>query len=202
MVCFIFQSGSLFCAILFMWELWFQTSNAIALVVIVYLVCATISGILLLGVVKSRPTYLIPFFWFQLFDFFFSLLSFLSSHNTRQSHSPLIGKFSSIVTWNSLIPTCIIFFKGYFLCVVWKCYRYLKIQGMVLPIQCNLVMAPPDTITKRPTTESVARTNRYERVALKSVTISKSEILFNIGNDEVPSYREAVPDEIGPGRLL
>lgn len=165
-----------------MGELWFQQSKsnppgamehhgrstAAALAVIVYLMCATVSGMLLFGVVKSRPSYLMPFFWIQLCDFFFSLPSFLSSlyatpgspyvNHYQQSHSPpggLVGKFwphsspSGAPASTLLISTCIILFKGYFLCVVWKCYRYLKMKEMVLPLhfpcsspQSDLVLPP------------------------------------------------------------
>lgn len=160
-----------------MGELWFQQSKttpgaiehhgrstAAALAVIVYLMCATVSGMLLFGVVKSRPSYLMPFFWIQLCDFFFSLPSFLSSlyatpgspyvNHYQQSHSPpggLVGKFwphsgPSGAPSTLLISTCIILFKGYFLCVVWKCYRYLKMKEMVLPLHFPCSSPPSDLV--------------------------------------------------------
>lgn len=136
-----------------------------------YMMCATVAGMLLFGVVKSRPSYLMPFFWIQLCDFFFSLPSFLSSlyanpaHHghygsswsstsgggmsggddvTRGSGGPFMRKFGfnhgtqAGHTSSLLIATCIILFKGYFLCVVWKCYRYLKMKEMMtLPIHLS-----------------------------------------------------------------
>ena len=162
-----------------MGELWFQQSKsgpaaipehhgrstAAALAVVVYLMCATVSGMLLFGVVKSRPSYLMPFFWIQLCDFFFSLPSFLSSlyaspgspyaNHYQQTHSPpggLVGKFwphsspGVAPTSTLLISTCIILFKGYFLCVVWKCYRYLKMKEMVLPLHFPCTSLPSDLV--------------------------------------------------------
>ena len=172
------QAGSLLCACLFLGDLIFshqsplmgsgtaddpmpsgrinpnaiaygQRSTATSLAVIMYMMCATVAGMLLFGVVKSRPSYLMPFFWIQLCDFFFSLPSFLSSlYATPMHHSPYSGgswstatnqlKFgSSHHTSSLLIATCIILFKGYFLCVVWKCYRYLKMKEMILPLHVS-----------------------------------------------------------------
>jgi len=55
-----------------------RTSQS-SLAVVIYMMCATVSGMLLYGVVKNRPSYLMPFFWIQLCDFFFSLPTFLTS---------------------------------------------------------------------------------------------------------------------------
>lgn len=63
-----------------------------------------------------------------------------------------------------LVATSVILFKGYFLCVVWKCYRYLKMREMILPLTLSFpasvvgpemvlpagFMPPPTTVTISP----------------------------------------------------
>jgi len=133
------------------------------LAAVIYLMCAGVSAMLLYGVVKSRPSYLMPFFWIKLCDFFFSLPTFLSTlygpqHPYGPHHPPsslaaaanfdsgnhsngsgldmrkVFPSGSSMGTHSLLVATCVILFKGYFLCVVWKCYRYLKMREMLLPL--------------------------------------------------------------------
>ncbi len=42
---------------------------------------------------------------------------------------------NNLYTSSLLFTTLIVLFKSYFLCVVWKCYRYLRMKEMVLPLQ-------------------------------------------------------------------
>ncbi|RWS31150.1 hypothetical protein B4U80_00728 [Leptotrombidium deliense] len=129
-------------------------STATYLAITTYLFCATASGMLLYGVIKSRPAYLMPFFGIQLFDFFFSLPSFLSSlyahtahYNDLDATNPRFldvkrvwpnASPAAIYSLSLLFAVCIMLYKSYFLCVVWKCYRYLKIQEIMLPINVRL----------------------------------------------------------------
>jgi len=139
-----------------------------SLAVVVYMASATVSAMLLYGVVKGRPSYLMPFFWIRLCDFFFSLPTFMatlyanpaysaSSHWNSESNghhsfshssasSPPPGFTDMRKVWPAgshggapslLVATCVILFKGYFLCVVWKCYRYLKMREMIIPLQLS-----------------------------------------------------------------
>jgi hypothetical protein len=190
----IIQAESLLCGVLFLVALIYQhslaeegkalptagRSAANSLAVLIYLMAATVSAMLLFGVVQSRPSYLMPFFWIRLCDFFFSLPAFLSSlyanpayaSHWEQSHAtPSPGFIDVKRVWppgsagsNSLlVSTCVILFKGYFLCVVWKCYRYLKMREMILPLQLSFpasvgtdiclppgFMPPPVTVTMSP----------------------------------------------------
>lgn len=161
------QAESLLFGILFLVTLIYQQSQdelkggpgrsaANSLAVVVHMMAATVSAMLLFGVVKSRPSYLMPFFWIRLCDFFFSLPTFLSSLYANPAYSshwdqthgatPTGGFMDMRRVWppgsgsgvagshSLLVATCIILFKGYFLCVVWKCYRYLKMREMILPL--------------------------------------------------------------------
>jgi hypothetical protein len=111
------------------------------------------------GIVKGRPSYLMPFFWIQLCDFFFSLPTFLTSlyttpgynnhwdtqsvtvPNTHAAGSVLDVKrlwpsasTSTLYTSSLIFTAGVLLFKGYFLVLVWKCYRYLKMREMILPL--------------------------------------------------------------------
>jgi len=148
-------------------------STATTLAIIIYMMCATVSAMLLYGVIKSRPSYLMPFFGIQLCDFFFTLPAFMASLYTTPAtynhwENGASGSWmdvkriwhnatpTTVYTSNLLITTCVVLFKGYFLCVVWKCYRYLKMKEMILPlhlpyqqsgmvpdIMCPPMMIPP-----------------------------------------------------------
>lgn len=134
-----------------------------SLAAVIFLMCAAVSGMLLFGVVKAKPSYLMPFFWIKLCDFFFTLPTFLSTlygpHHGYGHHPPpsLQASFDSgahtpnpglmdvrkvfpsgsIGTHSLLVSTCVVLSKGYFLCVVWKCYRYLKMREMILPLHLH-----------------------------------------------------------------
>jgi len=44
---------------------------------------------------------------------------------------------TTVYTSSLLMTAAFLLFKGYFLCVVWKCYRYLKIKEMILPLHLH-----------------------------------------------------------------
>lgn len=160
-----------------------RRSSQSSLAVVIYMMCATVSGMLLYGVIKGRPSYLMPFFWIQLCDFFFSLPSFLTSlyatpgynnqhwdaqavtvPNTHTSGSVLDVKriwpsasTTTLYTSSLIFTAAVLLFKGYFLCVVWKCYRYLKMREMILPLHLPYssnhgtdIMIPPGFLAPPP----------------------------------------------------
>ena len=152
-----------------------------SLAVVIYMMCATVSAMLLFGVIKSRPSYLMPFFWIRLCDFFFSLPSFLSSlyanpayatHWDQPPPTPPAGFIDMRRVWppgtatthSLLVSTCVVLFKGYFLCVVWKCYRYLKVREMILPLHLSFpahvvgpdIAVPPGFLPPPPATVTVS----------------------------------------------
>jgi hypothetical protein len=128
-----------------------QRSTATTLAIVIYMLLSLVSAMLLYGVLKSRPTYILPFFGIQFIDFLFTLPQFLSSlysqpmsYNSweRRSNTVLDMRHiwpnaspNNLYTSSLLFTTLIVLFKSYFLCVVWKCYRYLRMKEMVLPLQ-------------------------------------------------------------------
>ena len=120
-----------------------------SLTVMFYVMIALVSAMLLYGVTKSRPSYLMPFFGMQLYNFFFSLPSsfssfFLTSHYWNQnrvsnSNSGIRRFFHSsdlatVYTSSVLFALIDFFCYAYFICAVWKCYRYLKMKELIIPL--------------------------------------------------------------------
>ncbi|XP_015787971.1 lysosomal-associated transmembrane protein 4A [Tetranychus urticae] len=126
-------------------------STTTSLNMMVSLMMATVSALLIYGVTKSRPSYLMPFFGIKLYIFFFSLpasISMLcfSPHLSSQydsngrtwggemkrlwSSSDLTTAYTSSV-FMALIE---FLYQSYFICVIWKCYRYLKLKESVIPL--------------------------------------------------------------------
>lgn len=118
-----------------------------------YLLSASVSAILLYGVTKSRPACLMPFFWLRLCEFMALLPSFISSLYDHPIHSNMYDQLHGMpnsfrverpMMWppqghpqphkSLFFTTIVLMIQGYFLCVVWKCFRYLKVREMVLPL--------------------------------------------------------------------
>lgn len=143
-----------------------QRSAATTLAIVIYMMLATVSAMLLYGVLKSRPSYILPFFGVQFIDFLFTLPQYLANFYYHSSSNQFAGKemfhgtngggagafshagfFDMKHLWpsspnyhqypssNLMIHTLIVIFKCYFLCVVWKCYRYLRMKEIMLPLQ-------------------------------------------------------------------
>ncbi|KAI7690389.1 Lysosomal-associated transmembrane protein 4B [Sarcoptes scabiei] len=128
---------------------------------LMYLMLALVSAMLLYGVIKSRPRYILPFFGIQFIDYLFTLPQFFASithpyhyyvsksksmFDVQDNKTDLddirnVWSYSSYssnaYTTSLLILTLIMIFKTYFLCVVWKCYRYLHMKELILPITLN-----------------------------------------------------------------
>ena len=123
----------------------FRTNKLIILYIIAESLKLLISALLIYGVTRAKPSYLIPFFLMQLFYFFRSVSFFLESYANYQ-HS--IYR-SNANTNNELLdvqkkdlpqsyPMLIFFFsllyKLYFIACVFKCYKYLKIKEATIQV--------------------------------------------------------------------
>lgn len=127
-----------------------QRSTTTTLAIVIYMLLSLVSAMLLYGVLKSRPTYILPFFGIQFIDFLFTLPQFLTSlysqpvsYNNYERRNTFLdmrhiwpnASPTNLYTSSLLFTTLIVLFKSYFLCVVWKCYRYLRMKEMILPLQ-------------------------------------------------------------------
>lgn len=117
-----------------------------------HLLGASVSAILLYGVTKSKPACLMPFFWLRLCEFMSLLPTFISSlydhpiHGMYDQHPGMPKSFGydrPTIMWPQGQPhpqkslfftTIVLMIQGYFLCVVWKCFRYLKVRELILPL--------------------------------------------------------------------
>lgn len=153
-----------------------------------YLLLTLVSAMLLYGVLKAKPSYILPFFGIQFIDYLFTMPQFLASLYTHPYHGYYVSKTGKDVahhhdqsggsyismrhvwpptsgsngsngadgssplgetyyksdfpssgpahmyTTTLLFMTLLLIFKTYFLCVVWKCYRYLHMQQFILPL--------------------------------------------------------------------
>ena len=102
--------------------------------VVVFLLGSMMYAMLLYGVVKEKPAFIIPFLCIMLCDIFLSISHFLQtqdeSHNTYNPHSSFVSEgFDS-----RLVSTYGLLFRMFYFCVVCKCYRYLKMREKILPL--------------------------------------------------------------------
>jgi lysosomal-associated transmembrane protein len=101
-----------------------------------------ITSMLLHGVAKNRPGYLLPFFCFQVFDLILSCLTAVGHYtwlpNLQEvlADNPDLPFREQLVDLNSQwMALCILtaymlvlFAKAYFIGVVWACYQYLHLR--------------------------------------------------------------------------
>ena len=137
------------------------------LLFMINLMVAIVSAILIYGVTKSKASYLMPFFGIQLYHFLFSLPSSLSQLNISTSqyrnhygNSPVpspsevrtILRTDDNATYTlSVLATLIDFLCDiYFICIIWKCYRYLKMKEITstlnLPYNLDLEIVVPSEV--------------------------------------------------------
>jgi len=119
-----------------------------------------VAAMLLYGVIKAKPSYVLPFFCIQFIEYLNTILQFVSRMYTYpmasfyiRSRSPhamesMGGHGENLFEMNGnsipdaqreyssslLILTVILIFRTFFLSVVWKCYRYLHLAEFILPV--------------------------------------------------------------------
>lgn len=137
-----------------------ELSRVTGISVLMYLLLSLVSAMLLYGVMKSKPSYILPFFGIQFIDYLFTMPQFLASIYTQPYHTYYVtkakeqlegsdpsknlemrnlwqGSPAHVYTTSLLFMTLILVFKTYFLCVVWSCFRYLQIKEYILPLSLH-----------------------------------------------------------------
>lgn len=125
-------------------------SAAAAMTIFSKIILASVSAVGIYAVVSGRAALLMPLYAMLLVDFFFALPAiynqdlnsqfsdglhpgdFARAHNSMQPGIPQHNRYTLI-----LIPIIAILVRMYFLCVVWKCYRYLRLIELVTPIRLS-----------------------------------------------------------------
>jgi hypothetical protein len=102
--------------------------------------CMATSTVLILGVIKKRPGYLVPYMSVQVFAFciscllvfsFFSYIHVFKYHISRQPNSLPMKSYLMQMNDDHLILAVILssvlllVIQAYFMAVVWSCYKYL-----------------------------------------------------------------------------
>ena len=107
------------------------------------IVVASVSAVGIYAVISSRAALLMPLYAMLLVDFFFALPAFYN----RDIDSSFSDGFSDFKNYTPnghtqhtrysfvLFTTTTMIIKIYFLCVIWKCYRYLRLIELVSPIR-------------------------------------------------------------------
>lgn len=131
-----------------------HNSTAAAMSILSRFIMASVSAVGIYAVVSGRAALLMPLYAMLLCDFFFSLPTFYSREiefadgngfsDLRQPHHGLGGVNGVIGSGGAhtqytrysiiLFSTITMIIKIYFLCVVWKCYRYLRLSELISPI--------------------------------------------------------------------
>lgn len=118
-------------------------STAAAMTILTRIIMGSVSAVGIYAVVSGRAALLIPLYSMLSIDFIFSLPAFYSrdidstfednyTYQHRGQHPtthPQYARYSII-----LFSTVAMILKVYFLCVVYKCYRYLRMIELVTPI--------------------------------------------------------------------
>lgn len=99
--------------------------------------------VMLYGAIKSRPSYLMPFFCLQVFDFFIASLtaigyiSYFPNIRGLVKDNPDLPFREQLLCLDPELVSMVILFafiftmgvKAYFIGVVWSCYKYLVLQS-------------------------------------------------------------------------
>lgn len=107
------------------------------------MVVASVSAVGIYAVISGRAALLMPLYAMLLVDFFFALPAFYS----RDMETSFGDTFRDLKNYGNagpsqynrysfvLFTTTTMILKIYFLCVIWKCYRYLRLIELVSPIR-------------------------------------------------------------------
>lgn len=119
-------------------------STAIAIHIFTRIVMASVSAIGIYAVISGRAALLMPLYAMLLVDFFFSLPAFYN-RDVDPTLADSMADFRSYPAGSNqytrysamLFSTILMIVKIYFLCVIWKCYRYLRLIELVSPIRLS-----------------------------------------------------------------
>lgn len=132
----------------------FKTNKLIVLYIIAESLKLLISSLLIYGVTRCKPSYLIPFFLMQLFYFFRSVSFFLENYTNMQTsyqnnnvyRNEMYDNLSKSSTkvqevppsYQMLVFSFSLLYKLYFITCVFKCYKYLKLKEAAFQISQDL----------------------------------------------------------------
>lgn len=119
-------------------------STAAAVNILTRGIMASVSAVGIYAVISGRAALLMPLYAILLVDFFFALPAFYN-RDIDPSFADSMSDFRGYSNGNNqyarysfmLFSTITMVVKIYFLCVIWKCYRYLRLIELVSPIRLS-----------------------------------------------------------------
>lgn len=119
-------------------------STAAAVSILTRIIMASVSAVGIYAVISGRAALLMPLYAILLVDFFFALPAFYN-RDIDPSLADNLAEFRTYSNGNNeyaryslmLFSTITMIVKIYFLCVIWKCYRYLRLIELVSPIRLS-----------------------------------------------------------------
>lgn len=119
-------------------------STAIAINILTRIIMASVSAVGIYAVISGRAALLMPLYAILLIDFFFALPSFYNKDLDPSLADGIIDMRNYSASSNTytrysimLVSTISMIVKIYFLCVIWKCYRYLRLIELVSPLRLS-----------------------------------------------------------------
>jgi len=119
-------------------------STAAAVNILARIIMASVSAVGIYAVISGRAALLMPLYAMLLVDFFFALPAFYN-RDIDPSLADSLADFRNYPAGSNqytryslmLFSTITMIVKIYFLCVIWKCYRYLRLIELVSPIRLS-----------------------------------------------------------------
>lgn len=118
-------------------------STAAAVNILSRIIMASVSAVAIYAVISGRAALLMPLYAMLLVDFFFALPAFYN-RDLDSSLADGLSDFKNYPNNNQytryslmLFSTITMIVKIYFLCVIWKCYRYLRLIELVSPLRLS-----------------------------------------------------------------
>lgn len=116
-----------------------NTSKAVAVAILTRIIMTSASTVAIYAVMFGRAALLMPLYSVLLIDFFFALPSFYDRDvDSALASDGVMGMKNYPATNNEpfdrysiFISTLVMAVKVYSLCVIWKCYRYLRLIQLV-----------------------------------------------------------------------
>lgn len=117
-----------------------QRSTAAAVGIAMLVIVGSVSSLAIYAVISGRAALLMPLYAVMLCDFFFTLPT---TYNRDLNEPSIVDpNFRELVTLNQnsryaaiVLSTFDMLIKIYFLCIIWKCYRYLRLRELILPLR-------------------------------------------------------------------
>lgn len=175
-------------------------STAAAISIAMLIVVASISAVAIYAVLSNRSALLMPLYAIMLCDFFFSLPATYSREPnfTDSTFDTGIRDYgphpntTSYRYYSFVLATFDLLIKIYFLCVVWKCYRYLRLRELITPLRLaaeiypHIHHIPPHAIVR------ISGSDTTDIVSSASLAPPSYDAIVTSLKNQPPDYEDAI----------